>query len=122
MPCPYFFPQHRAVLLQGVEPGRAPLHAIHEGTCRATEEDRQPPLHVLEQFCNFGYGRRGCEWFPPDGRADAVRFSHRGEDVIYVLEKDCFPQEHGNPATASDIIRRQAEVFVRDFPQKNRIE
>lgn len=122
MPCPFFFPLRRAEQLTGPEPGRAPLHAIHDGTCRASGEERQPALEVLERFCNFGYGRRGCEWFPADGRADAVRFSHRGDQVIYVLEKDCFPLEHGLASDGGEILRRQVEVFMHHYPRKLRTE
>jgi hypothetical protein len=81
-----------------------------------------PALEVLERFCNFGYGRRGCEWFPPSAPADAVRFSHRGDRLLYVFEKDCSPIEHGDTALAGENIRRQAEVFLDQYPRKQRPE
>ena len=122
MPCPFFFPLQRAEQLNGPEPARAPLHAVYEGECRATEEVRTPTLDVLERFCNFGYGRRGCEWFPPASEVDAVRFSHRGGDVLYIVERDCFPVRHGSIEFADFVIRRQAEVFAANFPVKQRVE
>jgi hypothetical protein len=76
----------------------------------------------LEHFCNFGYGRLGCDWFPPGAAADAVRFSYRGDELIYVLERGWSPGEHGRVTGADDIIRRQADVFVDQYPSKERIE
>ena len=122
MPCPFFFPLQRAEMLNGIEPARAPLHAIHQGLCRASDEERVPTLEVLEQYCNFGYGKRGCEWFPATADADAVRFSYRGGEVVYIVERDCFPIRHGSINTADSVIRRQAEVFIQQCPVKPRVE
>jgi len=103
--------------------GRAPLGAIFEGECErsGTAEAR---------FCNFGYARGSCAEFPDGSAADAVRFSVSGSTdgivkIIWILEKDHAPVEHGfleytkstgaflgEPAGALAV---QARVFVENY-------
>jgi hypothetical protein len=83
------------------------------------------------ELCNWGYARGRCDRFPPDAPADAVRFSIAAEDqrsvrLIYVLERDHAPVEHGeiecslaswsfSPAGASDLLLSQARAFVESY-------
>jgi hypothetical protein len=51
-------------------------------------------------FCNFGYARGRCAEFPDSSTADAVRFSVAGNadgivKIVWILEKDHAPVEHG---------------------------
>ncbi len=50
---------------------------------------------MQREVCNCGYARGLCAHFPNDANADAVRFSIVGERLIYILEKDHAPLEHG---------------------------
>ena len=75
----------------------------------------------MREVCNLGYGRHGCEQFPPASAADAIRF-HVAEDsgelirIQYVFEKDCWPNEHGDAAAlTNEIARRQAHVFLESY-------
>jgi len=72
-------------------------------------------------LCNCGYARRRCSRFPDNGAADAVRFSVIGDQngrltVIYILEKDHAPVEHGlmdDAASAREPLASQARAFVQ---------
>jgi len=103
--------------------GRAPLGAIFEGECerRGTAEAR---------LCNFGYARGSCVEFPEEWPADAVRFSVVGSAqgsvrMIWILEKDHAPVEHGfleyTESTGAfvrepdGVLGIQARVFVENY-------
>lgn len=87
MACPFFKPTR----LMDWSPGRAPLNGMFEGECErggATDP----------RLCNFGYARSLCAHFS-DG-PDAVRFSvvRRQKGIvklIWILERDHSPSEHG---------------------------
>jgi hypothetical protein len=98
-----------------------------------------PTVAHQEQICNFGYARGRCEHFPADAMVDAVRFSVKqdaGEPptdllrVIYVLERDHAPVEHGVltfsgsstapslngvPMPSNLLLTAQAEAFVVSY-------
>src|SRR5579863_6455989 len=119
MACPFFRP------LRPIEwsTGRAPLGAIFEGVCeRGGAGDAR--------FCNFGYARGLCPEFPDGSVADAVRFSVSGNadgivKIVWILEKDHAPVEHGLleytkstgafVAEPADILAAQARVFVENY-------
>jgi hypothetical protein len=103
--------------------GRAPLGAIFEGECerRGAGEPR---------LCNFGYARGLCAEFPAASAADAVRFSVSGKaggivKIVWILEKDHAPLEHGSLEYAestgafevepSGVLAVQARVFVENY-------
>ena len=103
--------------------GRAPLGAIFEGECErsGTGEAR---------FCNFGYARGSCAEFPEGSAADAVRFSVSGNaggivKIIWILEKDHAPLEHGLleyakstgafVAEPAGVLAVQARVFIENY-------
>lgn len=94
MACPYFEP-----LAPMASPGgrRFPLIDAWSGVCRAGGQSQEPPdARTLLEVCNCGYGRGVCSLFPCAGGPDAARF-HVLEDgsVIWVLEKNWTPDEHG---------------------------
>lgn len=74
-------------------------------------------------MCNCGYARRRCSHFPDNGAADAVRFSVTGDrdgrvTLVYILEKDHAPMEHGSidDATgAREPLASQARAFVESY-------
>lgn len=75
----------------------------------------------MREVCNAGPGVRGCSQFPSSATADAVRF-HIAEDsgelihIQYVLEKQCWPVEHGLVgASLSAILLRQADAFRESY-------
>jgi hypothetical protein len=119
MACPFFRP------LRPIEwsSGRAPLGAMFEGECerRGTAAAR---------FCNFGYARGSCAEFPDNSAADAVRFSVTGNadgivKIVWILEKDHAPVEHGFlefmestsafVAEPEGVLGVQARVFVENY-------
>ena len=102
MACPFFHPG-RPIDDAGrwTHAPRMPLGEACHGTCRAQpSESFEPSEGSLLELCNWGYARGRCDRFPPDAPADAVRFSIAAEDqrsvrLIYVLERDHAPVEHG---------------------------
>jgi hypothetical protein len=103
--------------------GRAPLGAIFEGECErgGTAEAR---------FCNFGYARGSCAEFPEGSAGDAVRFSVSGSaggivKIVWILEKDHAPVEHGIleytkltgafVAEPEGVLAVQARVFIENY-------
>jgi hypothetical protein len=83
---------------------------------------------VQRELCNCGYARRRCSHFPENGAADAVRFSVTGDQdgrvtLVYILEKDHAPVEHGSfdYATGGDAtgarepLASQARAFVESY-------
>jgi hypothetical protein len=110
MACPYFYPVMRS---QNAAVARAPLGDLYDGHCQA---EPSAPMH---EGCNFGYGRGGCDHFPGESQGDAVRFSMSAGKLLYIIERNCSPIEHGavDSAQISPAIRRQAEVFVENWKQ-----
>jgi len=103
--------------------GRAPLGAIFEGECERLGT-------VVTRFCNFGYARGRCADFPDGPAADAVRFSVAGNTdgivrIVWILEKDHAPLEHGFleykestgafVAEPAGVLAAQARVFVENY-------
>ena len=111
---------------------RLPLGDPYGGACHAHPADIvEPPEARQRDLCNCGYARGRCDRFPGDSAADAVRFSITGEDhgrirLIYILEKDHAPAEHGaleyaesearldGPHT-SELLARQARAFLESY-------
>ena len=94
MACPYFKPSRR-LDAGGWDPApRLPLGDAWAGECTAGVA-WEPAEALQRETCNCGYARGRCAHFPEDSTADAVRFSMAGERLIYILEKDHAPVEHG---------------------------
>lgn len=75
------------------------------------------------ELCNQGYARDRCGHFPADAGSDAVRFSVIAEEplrLIYILEKDHAPIEHGEIHAAAlppdPVMAAQARAFIASFP------
>jgi hypothetical protein len=104
MACPYFYPI--APSADGQQPARAPLGVIHGGRCE------QGGMAGTDA-CNFGYARGRCISFPDSAAIDAVRFTALQGRIMYVLEKDYLPVQHGTDLERlSEAVRRQGEVFA----------
>lgn len=105
MACPFFVPLRR--LDQGdhsgpwLNPPRLPLGEAYHGICQAlATEPFEPPESAQRELCNCGYARGRCDRFPAGSQADAVRFSVRRDrrarlEIVYILEKNHSPAEHG---------------------------
>ena len=119
MACPFFKP------LRPTEwsTARAPLGAIFEGECERGGKGEA-------RYCNFGYARGSCAEFPEGTVADAVRFSVSGTkngivSLVWILEKDHTPVEHGFLAYSKSsrgfvaepvgVLALQAKVFVENY-------
>jgi hypothetical protein len=114
--CPYFIPERRMEDRTWIRPPRMPLGALYAGRCAASAEE--PPPARQRELCNHGYARGACSCFPPEARADAVRFSFTPEQRLrYVLERDHAPVEHGviDPASAPAPLNAQARAFLEAF-------
>ena len=115
-----------------VRPPRFPLGGLFGGACHAhPDEVVEPPETQQRELCNCGYARGRCDRFPGDGSADAVRFSVTDETegrvaVLYVLEKDHAPVEHGTleysiddaslmQSRLGDILAQQARTFIESY-------
>ena len=102
-------------------PPRLPLGDPYYGNCVALPADLfAAPEAVQRALCNCGYVRGSCVRFPGDAVADAVRFSVQAGAkgrvrMIYVLEKDHVPVEHGEmeyDASSKELTGRHASVPV----------
>jgi hypothetical protein len=104
--------------------GRAPLGGLFHGQCEIAVGAGETGL------CNFGYARGRCASFPEATVADAVRFSvARRSDgmvkMVWILEKDHAPLEHGfleyRESTGEfvekpeGVLGAQARVFVETY-------
>ena len=129
MPCPFFLPCRCLDPGAWVHPPRLPLGDPHAGACHAGPAlPHEPPEAHQRELCNYGYARYRCSHFPDDAAADAVRFSIASEaggrlELIYVIEKDHAPVEHGRlirlieegrweSLHTSELLARQAQAFV----------
>ena len=126
--CPFFAPSRRLENTGWVRPPRYPLGDLFSGACHATAPDLAEGHQ--EDCCNFGYARGRCDRFPADA-ADAVRFSVTDETpsrvlLVYVVEKDHAPIEHGtleyaisdgllNGPPISDVLAQQARAFLESY-------
>lgn len=120
MACPFFKPSRR-LDAGGWDPApRLPLGDAWGGECTAACSE-QPAESAQREVCNSGYARGRCVHFPEDGAADAVRFSlAAGERLIYILEKDHAPLEHGEIDTATDL-REPLASLARAFRESSRL-
>ena len=115
-----------------MRPPRFPLGDPFGGVCHARPADIiEPPEAHQRELCNCGYARGRCDRFPGNSAADAVRFSITDETptrlaVVYVVEKDHAPVEHGtleyliadahlNGPHISDILVQQARAFLVSY-------
>lgn len=124
MACPFFLPVRR-LDSGGWNPApRLPLGDAYGGSCHAPAgAPLEPPEAVQRELCNCGYARQRCSHFPDNGAADAVRFSVTDDQdgrvtLLYILEKDHAPMEHGlfdDAAGAREPLASQARVFVESY-------
>lgn len=132
MACPFFKPSRRLETSGWLRPPRFPLGGLFSGACHAhPDEVVEPPETQQREVCNCGYARGRCDRFPGDGSADAVRFSVTDEtaervSLVYVLEKDHAPVEHGTleysigdarlmTPRLSDILAQQGRAFLESY-------
>jgi len=119
--CPFFLPVRRLGSSGWNPEPRLPLGDAYGGSCHARASSPfEPPEEIQRDLCNCGYARGRCSRFPDNGAADAVRFSVTGDQdgrvtLVYILEKDHAPVEHGplDPACeAREPLASQARAFV----------
>ena len=132
MACPYFVPARRLEFTGWARPPRLPLGDPWAGTCHARADETFEPLESQQrEVCNCGYARGRCDRFPADAAADAVRFSMREDAgdrlrVVFVLEKEHAPVEHGvleytiegarvSGDPVSGALDPQARAFVESY-------
>jgi len=130
--CPFFVPSRRLDIAGWVRPPRFPLGDPFAGACHAQPaEVIEPPETRQRELCNCGYARGRCDRFPGDSAADAVRFSVTDDTaarlvLVYVVEKDHAPAEHGTLEYAiddarldgphiSDVLVQQARAFLESY-------
>ena len=119
MACPHFRPARRLDSGGWDPPPRLPLGDAWGGTCTAGG-DCEPPESTQREICNCGYARGRCNHFPESDTADAVRFSiSAGERLIYILEKDHAPMEHGEINAMTDT-REPLASLARAFWESHR--
>ena len=96
---------------------RLPLGDAWAGECTAGGA-WEPAEAVQRETCNCGYARGRCAHFPEDAAADAVRFSMGSEGrLIYILEKDHAPLEHGevDAAETREPLGSLARAFRESY-------
>jgi hypothetical protein len=99
---------------------RLPLGDCYSGACHAADGQARWVTEAERELCNQGYARGRCEHFPAACAADAVRSSVTGETslgLVYILEKDHAPLEHGEIDPASlppeqPMLAAQARAFI----------
>ena len=124
MACPFFLPVRRLGSSGWSPEPRLPLGDAYGGSCHAhASSPFEPPEEIQRDLCNCGYARGRCSHFPDNGAADAVRFSVTDDQdgrvtLVYILEKDHAPMEHGplDPAhEAPEPLASQARAFVKSY-------
>ena len=128
MACPFFLPTRMLDRGAWTNPPRLPLGEPYYGTCLARPSDVFSASETVQrELCNCGYARGRCERFPADSAADAVRFSIKGETdgrvrLIYIVEKDHAPVEHGEleynggvSGNSSELLQAQARAFAESY-------
>jgi hypothetical protein len=130
--CPFFMPVGRLDHDVWINPPRLPLGDPYRGVCHAHAADVFEPLETAQRdLCNCGYARGRCQRFPEDSAADAVRFSITGDRdglvrLVYVVEKNHAPAEHGALEYAvdearllnnhtSELLAGQANAFLQSY-------
>jgi hypothetical protein len=127
--CPFFAPVRVLEPTGWLRPPRMPLGDTYAGVCSAVPDaPSAPPEPRQRELCNRGYARGQCDRFPEEAPADAVRFSIIGEDngriqLLYVLERDHAPLEHGplefagtlQGAGGREVLAAQARAFVASY-------
>ena len=138
MACPFFVPSRRLEIAGWVRPPRFPLGDPFAGACHAQPaEVVEPPEARQRDLCNCGYARGRCDRFPGDSAADAVRFSVTDDSlsrlsVVYVVEKDHAPVEHGALEYAiedarldgphiSEVLIQQARAFLESYLRRRAV-
>ncbi len=134
MACPFFVPMR--VLDQGgwINPPRMPLVEPYYGRCVARPADPfSAPETVQRELCNCGYARGQCDRFPEFSAADAVRFSVKADRggllrLVYVMEKDHAPVEHGEleydggvSGHTSELLQAQARAFAESYLRRRMV-
>jgi hypothetical protein len=136
MACPYFYPVARLEDAPWAVPPRLPLGDAYTGECRCGPVALAPEDTVLRASCNSGYAHGKCDRFPNDARADAVRFNiaSDSDNVIrlqYILEKGCWPVDHGDASysvagqaftapPSGEVLHRQAAAFIESYLRRAR--
>jgi hypothetical protein len=120
MACPLFKPVRR-LDAGGWDPApRLPLGRAWAGECTAGCVE-QPAESTQREVCNSGYARGRCAHFPAGMDADAVRFSMGADGrLIYILEKDHAPLEHGEidfAANPREPLASLARAFRESYPK-----
>lgn len=135
MACPFFFPLRRLDQGAWLNPPRLPLGDPYSGECRAdAAAPFEPPEEHQRERCNCGYARFRCSHYPEGAAGDAVRFSVLSDssgriEVIYAVERDHAPVEHGRlvyfreedrweDASVSGLLTRQAGAFVESHRRR----
>jgi len=120
MACPYFRPSRRLDSGGWDPPPRLPLGDAWAGACTAGCP-WEPPESIQREFCNTGYARGRCDHFPESEAADAVRFSimPASQRLIYILERDHAPIEHGEINAMTDT-REPLASLARAFWESHR--
>jgi hypothetical protein len=133
--CPFFMPTRTLDRDIWINPPRLPLGEPYYGTCVARPSELySAPETVQRDFCNCGYARGECGRFPEDSAADAVRFSIKGDSggrlrLVYVVEKDHAPVEHGEMeydgvrkelvnGNMSELLKAQARAFAESYVRR----
>ena len=125
-------PSRRLEIAGWVRPPRFPLGDSFGGACHSHPADIiEPPEAHQRELCNCGYARTRCDRFPGGSAPDAVRFSVTDDTpnrllVVYVIEKDHAPVEHGrleyviadarlDAPHISDVLVQQARAFLESY-------
>ena len=98
--------------------GRVPLGDAYRGSCHSNPSEAYVPAEARQhELCNFGYARGRCERF--HGEVDAVRFSIAEDQLIWVLEREHSPVEHGvlalDQPARNAVLTAQARAFVENY-------
>jgi hypothetical protein len=94
---------------------RVPLGAFWIGECRAAgAQGVKPDEDTQLDCCNFGYSRGRCPRFPAAAEVDAVRFTRRGEQCLFILEKEHYPAKFGplNEIEPGSLLEKQAQAWI----------
>jgi hypothetical protein len=128
--CPYFRPVERLEDGAWLRPPRVPLGDPCKGLCEAIAPSVEPTLEELRSLCNNGYARGRCPRFPQNAEGDAVRFSVASDapdevQIVYVLERDYGPIDHGRlvyrpsggfvEAPVNGLLLAQAGRFIESY-------
>lgn len=129
MPCPYFEPRH-AVRSQYPN-ARLPLLYEHDGLCHAGRALLEAPEAMRFRYCNHGYSRGACEYFPASETRSCLRYqvTRRSEtefEITIIEEQEYAPatwrvvkywadQERLDPEIQDCCTRAQVVAFCRAY-------